>query len=135
MLDLYTRKKVKVSTTVFSNIDGTAEYGKENNVEVGDDNIVKKYDKSRKSLSMNGVDIGYFIVDKTAINPRINSNISFEEDMLPPLIAEKQLIAYVTDRQYYYITDSESLKSFEDASAEEGFKPIPKILFNRGAMI
>ena len=129
MVDLYNRKNVKVSTTVFSNKKGTGEYGKENNVEVGEDNLVRIYDKQRKSTSTNGVDIGYFIVDKKAINPNVRGNISFEEDILPKLISERQLAAYVTDTQYYYITNMDTLKNFESVVIEKKIETLPDKLF------
>jgi len=131
MLDLYNKKNVKVSTTIFSNKNGTGEYGKENNAEVGDDNFVKQYDKQRRSLGLQGTDIGYFIIKKDALNPNLDGNISFEQDMLPRLILERQLVAYITDSQYYYITNIDSLKNFELVVIERKFKPIPTGLFHR----
>lgn len=119
MLRLYEEKKAKVSTTVFSNKNGTGEYGLENNVEVGRDHFIKRYDKTRKSKDLNGVDIGYFIVDKSILDPAEKNNPSFEENMLPPLIAQSNLIGCFTDRQYYYITDKKSLKNFETAVSEQ----------------
>ena len=129
MLDLYNKKKAKLLTTIFSNKNGTGEYGKENNTEVGDDNFVKQYDKQRKSLSLQGVDIGYFIIKKDALDPKLKGNISFEQDMLPELIPERQLIAYMTDTQYYYITNMDSLKNFELAVIERKLQPVPTGLF------
>jgi len=131
MLDLYNKKNVRVSTTVFSNKNGTGEYGKENNTEVGDDNFVKQYDKQRKSPGLQGVDVGYFIIKKDALNPNLDGNISFEQDMLPGLISERQLVAYMSDSQYYYITNMDSLKNFESVVIERKFKPIPTGLFYR----
>lgn len=113
MLALYQQKSVKVLATVFSNRDGTGEYGYENNIKVARDNFVVRYDKSRESKGLNGVDIGYFLIDKNILDPAVKENISFEEAILPKLVLEKQLIAYVTDTQYYYITDINSLKIFE----------------------
>ena len=52
------------------------------------------------------------MVSKDAIDKNINDNISFEENVLPKLIL-KQLGAFVTGHQYYYITDTSSLKNFE----------------------
>ena len=119
MTRLYEEKGAKVSATVFSNKNGTSEYGPENNVEVGPDHFIKRYDKTRKSRDMNGVDIGYFIVDKGILDPESKSNASFEENVLPPLIAQSNLIGYLTDRQYYYITNVPSLKNFEAFVAAE----------------
>ena len=44
--------------------------------------VVQKYDKTRQSSECNGVDIGYFIVAKTALPYGIKQNISFEEIIL-----------------------------------------------------
>ena len=82
MLDLYKRKNLQVSTTIFSNKMGTGEYGKENNVKVGKDSIVRLYDKGRRNSGTNGVDIGYFIINKKVIDPNLNPEISFDKDIL-----------------------------------------------------
>jgi len=129
MLDLYNKKNARALTTIFSNKNGTGEYGNENNTEIGDDNFIKQYDKQRKSSGLQGVDIGYFIIKKDALNPDLTGNISFEQDMLPGLISERQLVAYITDSQYYYITNMDSLKNFESIVIEKKFKPIPAGLF------
>jgi len=135
MLNLYNEKNAKVSTTVFSNKQGTGEYGYENNIEVGKDNFVNRYDKKRKSGRLNGVDMGYFIVNRSAIDPNSVGNISFEEAILPKLASERQLVAYVTDAQYHYITDMNSLKNFESVVVKEDIKPIQSELFKRTVKI
>ena len=116
---LYQKNQVGVMATVFSNQSGTGEYGRENNVEVSADGFVSRYDKSRQSNHLNGVDIGCFIVNKSFLPFHRDDNLSFEEDLLPEFIAQKQLAAFVTDMQYYYITDMPSLKSFEDMVRQE----------------
>ena len=60
----YKKKNASISTTVFSNLSGTGEYGKENNIVVGNDGSILDYDKSRTNPDANGVDIGYFILSK-----------------------------------------------------------------------
>ncbi len=112
------------STTVFSNRKGTGEYGYENNVAVSHNKLVTHYDKTRKSRSLTGVDIGYFVLPKNLLNSTVTANVSFEKDILPLLITEKQLTAYVTDTQYYYITDIRSLANFEKAIRSENFQPL-----------
>ena len=120
----YQQSGVKVSTTVFSNKNGTGEYGYENNVVVGKDGIVLKYDKKRETDEANGVDIGYFLVTKDALNRQMQGNVSFEIDILPQLISRKKLGAYVTDTQYYYITNMQTLKDFEKAAMINNFSPL-----------
>jgi NDP-sugar pyrophosphorylase family protein len=124
MIEAYHRKNVPVSTTVFRNADGTGEYGWHNNVEVGPDGLVVQYDKTRRSAQLNGVDIGYFIVDKSALNPSADGNLSFEEHVLPDLIRRRHLSAYVTDVPYYSVTAMEHVARFERAVTERGFHPI-----------
>ncbi len=114
MVRVYKEKKAKVMVTIFSNKYGTGEYGKANNIEVAGDGFVKRYDKNRTSENLNGVDIGFFVVSKDVLDPKRAGNISFEEDMLPEFIACRQLAAYVTDTQYYSITDINTLKRFEN---------------------
>ena len=121
----YQQSSIKVSTTVFSNKNGTGEYGYENNVEVGNGSIVVNYDKKRETVEANGVDIGYFLVEKDILDPNVRGNISFEIDILPQLIDKKQLGAFVTDNQYYYITNMQSLQDFEFAAKAKNFQPLP----------
>jgi len=135
MLNLYNKKRVSASMTVFSNRNGTGEYGYENNIEVGEDNFVRQFDKQKKAPNLNGVDIGYFIVDKNTVNPDVEGNISFEKDILPKLISKKELIAYITDKQYHYLTDQGSLMNFESVVARENIRPIPKAYFKGGKNI
>ena len=113
MVNFFIKKKCKISTTVFSNINGTSEYGYENNVVVDKDSMVVKYDKERKSKKTNGVDIGFFIVNKQSINPNLQGNLSFEEDILPIMIHKRGLGAYITHKQYYFITSQRTLYNFE----------------------
>ena len=115
MYNNFKMKKAKISTTVFNNKNGTAEYGKENNVLVEKDYFVKKYDKSRKDKNLNGVDIGFFLIKKKFLkkfNDK-NKNYSFENDILPKAIQLKKLIAHKTSRQYFSITNLKMLKNFE----------------------
>jgi len=109
----YERLNISLTTTVFNNKQGTGEYGMENNVMVDSKNRVKAYDKSRRLPGLNGVDIGFFLVDKKVIEPHEKGNISFEEVVLSKMATQGQLGAFRTDEQYYYITSFESLQNFE----------------------
>ena len=124
MMELYQKTSAKISTTVFSNNNGTGEYGYRNNVVVGNDGLVIKYDKKRQTSKANGVDIGYFLIEKNALEPQISDNFSFEVDILPQFIARQELMAYVTDTQYYYITNMDSLRSFETTAKQNNFTPL-----------
>ena len=121
MYKKFKSKKAYVSTTVFNNYFGTAEYGKENNVYVNNKSFVQKYDKKREDKKLNGIDIGFFIVEKKFLNffKEKSKNYSFESDFLIKAIEFKKLIAYRTDRQYYSITNFKMLKKFEKISKKK----------------
>ena len=125
----YQKLNASVTTSVFSNKIGTGEYGFGNNVVVSDNNYVVQYDKKRETFNANGIDIGYFLAAKNTLDPEMPGNVSFEIDILPELIAKKQLGAYVTDTQYYYITNMQTLKDFEVAVKTNNFLPLKKKYF------
>jgi NDP-sugar pyrophosphorylase family protein len=118
MYKKFKNKNATISTTVFNNKFGTAEYGKENNVYVKKDSFVEKYDKNRDDKNLNGVDIGFFIVKKNFLRSfkNKNTNFSFEKDILSKAIKLKKLIAYRTNNQYFSITDLQMLKNFQKIS-------------------
>jgi NDP-sugar pyrophosphorylase family protein len=123
------RNRGQASTTVFSNVDGTGEYGYGNNIAVNSDGRVLRYDKTRRSSSLNGVDIGYFYVPRNLLDTKITTNVSFENHILPSLIAANLLTAYITHTQYYYITDLQSLNQFARTVQTKGFAPLPQCFF------
>ena len=125
----YQKLNASVTTSVFSNKIGTGEYGFGNNVVVSDNNYVVQYDKKRETFNANGIDIGYFLAAKNTLDPEMPGNVSFEIDILPELIAKKQLGAYVTDTQYYYITNMQTLKDFEVAAKTNNFLPLSQNYF------
>ena len=116
-------KNVSISTTVFNNKNGTAEYGRENNVYSNKNSFVENYDKSRKDKKLNGVDIGFFIINKKFLDTfrKKNRNYSLENDFLIKAIKIKKLIAYKTDIQYYSITNIKMLKKFEKITKNKKF--------------
>ena len=129
MIKNLNKKKALISTTVFNNNDGTGEYGYENNVQVDSKGFVKKYDKTRKSKRLNGIDIGYFVINKKLLDKTSKENLSFENDMLPKFIEKKNLAAFVTNIQYYYITDMKCVKKFENFISLKKQKSLPSSYF------
>jgi D-glycero-D-manno-heptose 1,7-bisphosphate phosphatase len=124
MWDLYRKTEARLTTTVFTNRHGTAEYGFENNVEVAADGRVLRYDKSRRSAGLNGVDIGFFLVEKSSLDPRVRENVSFEETILASLVAAKSVFAFQTDEQYHYLTTRDDLRRFERTVRDTGIVPL-----------
>ena len=126
MYKKFQSKKAFISTTVFNNKFGSAEYGKENNVFVKKDHFIGKYDKTRKDKKLNGVDIGFFIIKKKFLNKFRckKKNYSLENDILIETLKRNKLIAYKTDRQYFSITNLKMLKKFEKIVIDRKLKYI-----------
>ena len=76
----------KATVTVFANRDGTTK----NNMLVDKKGLVLKYDKERLSNNLNGVEIGFFILEKDLIHNLPVGNYPFEKVLLPELIIEKE---------------------------------------------
>ena len=126
----FIKKNALVTTTVFNNVKGTGEYGWRNNIEVDKNGKVISYNKDANNSSANGVDIGFFLVSKKALNFKIKDNISFENNILLDLIKKEKLYAYCTNKQYYYVTNFESLKNFEKIVIKKKIKNLNKKYFN-----
>ena len=65
------------------------------------------------------------------MNFQLSGNVSFEEDIIPKYIFKNQLSAYITDRQYYFITNINTLNNFQDAVIKENFHPINQSYFEK----
>jgi len=105
----YDEKKADVLTTIFSNKDNSTK----NNVLVDKQGYVQKYDRTRQDKDLNGVDIGFFIINKRVLDLLPEKNSHFERDILPGLVSEKKVLAHFTDNKYYSISDTERLKITE----------------------
>lgn len=98
-----------ILVTIYSNWDNLTK----NNIYINEKGYVENYDKTRVEKKLNGVDIGFFIVNKNVLKLLPESNFSFESDVLPKLIHEKNLSGYLTDQKYYSIGDMQRVKLTE----------------------
>lgn len=112
--------------TAYSNIDN---YTK-NNIFVNAKGLVEVYDKTRQTPGLNGVDIGFFILNKEVLNLFPQENFSFEKVVLPQLISKKQLAGFLTYHKYYGLSNLERIPVIE-----EFFKPKKIILLDRDGVI
>lgn len=113
MINFKKKYKAKITCTVFKNDNGTGEYGDENNIFFNKNNLIQKYDKSRKSPKLNGVNIGYYLISKNSINFDVKKNIALEDLIFDNLKSKKNIYSFPVKDQYYYITSRKSLKNFE----------------------
>ncbi len=126
LVELYDRNKTTAIVTVYTNKDGITR----NNVYVDDMRYVVKYDKSRKDKNLNGVEIGFFIINKDVFGLMPDNNFSFEKEILPKLIENRQLSGFLTDHKYYSIGNIERL-----ALAEKFLQPKKVIFLDRDGVI
>lgn len=101
----FAEKNALVSVTVYANKDGFMK----NNISVDEDGLVRKYDHSRSAEGLNGVDIGFFILDKKILNLMPGENFSFEKVILPKLIENQKLSGYLTNYPYTSIGSTDRL--------------------------
>ncbi|OGY52170.1 MAG: hypothetical protein A3J59_03390 [Candidatus Buchananbacteria bacterium RIFCSPHIGHO2_02_FULL_56_16] len=119
MTEFFQAQQTNASVTVYTNKSGITK----NNIRVDDRGYVVEYDKSRTAKNLNGVEIGYCLLRKQALDDLPEHNFSFEADVLPRLVAAKQLSGYCTDHRYY------SISTPEKVSVTESFFAPKKIIF------
>ena len=109
-----------VQMSVYSNKDG---YTK-NNIRMNTNGkMVDIYDKTRKAFGLQGVEIGYMIVNKEVIDLVNGEERNFAKAVFPKLVSMQKLYATVTDHRYY------SIGSFERMSLTEEFFREKKVVF------
>jgi D-glycero-D-manno-heptose 1,7-bisphosphate phosphatase len=126
MMEFYNKNKTLVTMVIYTNKDNITR----NNVYVDENGWIRKYDKTREDKNLNGVDIGFFIVNKKVLNLMSNHNFSFQDEILPKLIEKRQIRGYLTDHRYYSISTHERL-----ILTENFLKPKKVIFLDRDGVI
>jgi histidinol-phosphate phosphatase family protein len=75
-------------------------------LKVDETGFVTVYDKKKKTPDLQGTEISFAIIRRELIEQLPDGNISLEETLFPPLIAKKQLAAFVTQHRYYSVGDT-----------------------------
>lgn len=96
---------------------------KKNNIGITE-GMVTTYDKKRQTRGLTGVDIGFFILERSALDLLPEGNVNFETSVLPALIEKKSLAGFSTRHPYWGLTDIERLPGVERA-----LDPKRKVLF------
>jgi len=115
----YQEHNTDVIITAYSNKDNSTK----NNILIDDNGYVIKYDRNRTEKNLNGVEIGFFIIDKKVLKIIPEHNSHFERDILPKLISKKQVSGYLTDHKYY------SISTLKRAKLTEKFLRPKKVVF------
>lgn len=126
IVDFYNKHETLAMVTIYTNKDAITR----NNILVDDKGYVIKYDKTRKDNHLNGVEIGFYIMDKQILNLMHNTNFSFEKEILPQLIENRHICGYLTDHRYYSIGKLERLPL-----TEQFLKPKKVVFLDRDGVI
>lgn len=101
-------KKTSATVTVYNNRFGTTK----NNVLV-DDGYISKYDGTRTSPDLNGVDVGFFIFEKKVFDIMPMQENFWIADLFHILIDKHDLAGFRTDAIYYSIGSADRMKTTE----------------------
>ncbi len=93
------------------------------NLKADADGLVEIYDKQRAAHGLQGVDIGYALVQKCVLDSLPSFNHNFEAVVYPELVREKKLYAFRTQHRYY------SVGSWERIALTEQFFSVQKYIF------
>lgn len=122
----YDKQNTLASVVVYRNRYG---YTK-NNMFVNDHHIVEGYGKHNSLNKSNGVDIGFFILNKKVVDFIPKENVSLEKTLIPELIARKELSGFLTDHRYYGLSNLERIPDIE-----KFFTPKKVIFLDRDGVI
>ena len=122
----YFENDIWIQLSAYENKDG---YTK-SNLKINDDGMILSYDKKRVTPSMEGVDIGYAIINKEVMQYLSNENLNFEANIYPEAIRKKKMFATITKHRYYSIGSWDRIKL-----TEEFFKNKATIFLDRDGTV
>jgi D-glycero-D-manno-heptose 1,7-bisphosphate phosphatase len=122
----FTEVAAPMMVTVYSNKDN---YTK-SVLKVDDAGFVTVYDKQKKTPDLRGTEISFAIIRRELIEQMPDGNVSFEETLFPPLIAKRQLAAFVTHHRYYSVGDT-----FRLPITEQFLSRRPAIILDRDGVL
>ena len=126
MWEIYKTHKVMALVTAYRNLD----HYTRDNLRIDNNGYVLVYDKSRVTPDLSGVDIGFMIMNHSVLDLLSEGNVSFEREVYPHLIAQHQLLAYITDHRYY------SIGGYDRLPLTEAFlKRSPTVLLDRDGVL
>lgn len=117
MFEKFLLNNVDALVTVYNNKDN---YTK-NNLKINNEGFIEIYDKDRKAENLQGVDIGFYLLNKKVLDLIPDGNHNFERTVLPILIKNKKIITYCTDHRYYSVGSHERLILTEQFLKNEKF--------------
>lgn len=117
-----------IQMSAYENKDG---YTKSNlliDSNVGD--LVKAYDKKRVTPNLQGVDIGYTIIEKDVLKYITETDMNFEAAVYPKVLELNRLYATVTKHRYYSVGSWERIEL-----TQQFFDNCPTVFLDRDGTI
>jgi len=102
----YWKNDATIQITAYANKDN---YTK-NNLIIDENGRIVLYDKSRKSSDLLGVDIGYAIIQRSALDLIPDDNENFEKIVYPQIVNNNKMFATVTEHRYYSVGSWEKIE-------------------------
>jgi histidinol-phosphate phosphatase family protein len=126
MWQTFCRSDSLAMLTVYTNRDGYTR----NNLRIDSEENVTAYDPGRSAADLNGVEIGYAILSRKALEYLPGDNVRFEHTVYPTLASDGLLRAYQTEHRYY------SVGSHERLPLTEAFlKPQRAVILDRDGVL
>jgi D-glycero-D-manno-heptose 1,7-bisphosphate phosphatase len=119
LLAFHESQQALATMTVYTNSYGFTK----NNLFLNQEGWIMTYDKTRTMPGLNGVDVGFFVLEKQALLLLPDGNVWLDKDLFPELIARKQLAGFSTNQLYY------SLSTPERRAMTERFLGPQKVIF------
>lgn len=113
--------------TIYSNADKFSR----DSVIVGEDGMVKVFDRSRRTPGLKGIEISYAILEKSVVLPLLPDHQELFEQAVYPVLAEQgRLGAYWSEHRYYSVGNPERLPITEEFLARR-----PAIILDRDGVL
>lgn len=126
LVEFHNNHGKRATMTAYSNRDNITK----NNLHIDGNGIINLYDKSRTADGLNGVDIGFFIMNRDLINEIPGGNVSFESNIFPMLVKQEELAGFLTHHRYFSCGNLEKLEV-----AKKFFAPKKAIFLDRDGVI
>ena len=113
----YEKNQALIQITAYANRD---KYTKDNLL-LGEDGKIEKYDKKRITEGLKTVDIGYAIVNREALSLMPEENVNFEAAVYPQLVEQGRMFATVCEHRYYSVGSWERIELTKEFFRDKKF--------------
>lgn len=113
----YEKNQALIQITAYANRD---KYTKDNLL-LGENGKIEKYDKKRVTERLRTVDIGYAVVNREVLSLMPEENVNFEAAVYPQLVEQGKMFATVCEHRYYSVGSWERIELTKEFFREKKF--------------